>query len=396
MAREISKAEAEQYSRDKQIVEAILAQDLYKYFNTGQALTNLQKLATRCAREMVYGQESTLLAAAEEEKNLRVWSKIGGKTTDSLVNFFGTPGSRAHELDATDVADMIRLYGCWVEHGGFSRVEFRGPGQDAWGSGGKKFTETAAMKDAYRAGAPGHKGQWKKTEVEAVWGDKKGRFANVGVARRFRGGGSEIEDHIKPFMRDSNTFSGMGGLPNNPGIGKRAAGDSNVLKIDRIFGLITGADISGTTTDTVFALETLGQDFLTAAYYMLPLATIVHNNHHALIEVALALSINGVLDYHIGFYSSLLPKAVRNVPAELAGVDGILLNAERDPRNRFFVVYYNLNGVAGGLLLSKEEALALKKFFGASTLLAKAPSFPVCPGKATILIKVFQGNLRVT
>ncbi len=49
------------------------------------------------------------------------------------------------------------------------------------------------------------------------------------------------------------------------------------------------------------ALETWGHNNISEAYYLLPIGTIVHNNHHALIEVALALSINGVIDYRIGF-----------------------------------------------------------------------------------------------
>lgn len=180
-------------------------------------------------------------------------------------------------------------------------------------------------------------------------------------------------------------------------MGKRATGDSNVLKLDRILGLITGADISGTTADTVFALETIGINYLTAAYYMLPLATIVHNNHHALIEVALALSMNGVLDYHIGFYDTLLPKGTGVVPSELEGVEEILDDADRDYRNRYFVVYYDDRGnVAGCIVMSRSEAwdLRYKMCFQATRLLDKAPSLPLCPSRDTVL-SLFDGNLKI-
>ncbi len=402
MATIVSKELTLKYCKEKQVVEAMLAKKIYEHFNKGEARSKLQKLATRCAQNMVYAPEAALDAAAQEEGSLGVWAKIQRKDRQGLIDFFGEPNSKVNTLDISDVSDIIRLYGCWVEKGG-SVDNLGGPGQDAWDTIGKdkNFTKASSMKDAYRPGVPvGVPKEWTKAEVENVWGDQKpGRFANVAEARRFRGPGQAIEDHIKPFMRNPDAFSGMGGLPSKPAVGKRAANNSNVLKIDRIFGLVVGADISGTTTDTVFALETLGADLLTATYYMLPLATIVHNNHHALIEVALALSINGVIDYHIGFYSSLLPKSVKTIPPELVGIRGTLGSAEGSNLNRHFAVFYDTNTgapqIAGCYLFTEHEVKGeLKQYFKATKLLEKAPNLDNYPTQNS-LKALFDDQIKV-
>jgi hypothetical protein len=102
---------------------------------------------------------------------------------------------------------------------------------------------------------------------------------------------------------------------------------SSIKQIDRMFGLIKGADISGTTGDTVFGIETLmdglfiyggddkkAQDFAENALrikeilYLLPLVTMTEQAHHALLECAFTLSINDYIDYSIGLYTTLVPK----------------------------------------------------------------------------------------
>jgi hypothetical protein len=269
-----------------------------------------------------------------------------------------------------------------VEKGGLAAAGFTGGGTDSWG---KQDSASSLAKDAYRPGVQTGAGNWKQ-EVENVWADNKGKFQGL-PARRDRGPGQTIESNILPYMRDPKAFSGMGGIPAKPAIGKRARGQSNILKLDRLFGLITGADISGTTTDTVFALEVWGSELLTAAYYMLPLATIVHNNHHSLIEVALAMTLDGTINYDVGFYTTLRPKGC-TLPPELSKIGEILATAEVSSLNQHFLLYYE-NGAtqpSGCIRFTPDEVNWLKAFgfWRGRRLLRRAPSLPSFPTLETV------------
>lgn len=109
---------------------------------------------------------------------------------------------------------------------------------------------------------------------------------------------------------------------------------SSIRQIDKMFGLKRGADISGTTADTVFGLETLMYSFHAGIHqgkkeqwkdkdvakwmedalrikeilYLLPLATMGAQAHHTILECAFTLSINDYIDYSIGMYTTLIPK----------------------------------------------------------------------------------------
>jgi len=414
----VLREKATELSVNKQRVEAQLAKSLYEYFNKGEALRNLQTLAGRLLSGMLYGVANAQILfdyAAEEEGGLEVWTKINGKTWQAADAFYKRNGEST--LNASEVSDLIRLFGAWVEwdnnpakvkgrleapNVGLARPGLTGNMTSAWG---QNLTNSAGTKEAYRTGVPGNKGPWSPQEVESVWSDKKDRFKDVPGARRDRGDGWAIEEYIREYMRNPTGFSGMAGVAANQKGSKRAKGDSNVLKIDRLFGLIVGCDISGTTTDTAFALETQGGDIkgLTAAYYMLPLATIVYQNHHSLIEVALALSLNGILDYHVGWYTTLKPTSIKSTIAalskEFAGVDSLLDAAERDPRNDFFMCFYSRSGaLQGAYVFTLEEARKLKaaNVFRGIELLRKAPGMPYAPTDSDLNALIAPAGISFT
>jgi hypothetical protein len=322
-------AQITQYCREKQVNEAALARDVYMNFERPGVLSNVRQTVHTALGAMVSGAPGPVTAAIAAEPALDVWRTIGPKTHHGLklLHFDQT---KFNGLTPSDCSDLIRLIGAWVEKGGLIGAGAGGTTNTAWEN---NLHTGASIKEAYRPGV-----HTDKVSTENVWGDKKERFKDVAVARRDRGPGRPIEDHIRPYMRDPNAFSGMGGTPAEPQKGKRPQNESSVLKLDRLFGLIQACDISGTTADTMFALEAWGGSYLTATYYMLPLATIVHNNHHSLIEVALAMSLNGIISYEVGFYSTLLPKG--RVPKEMEGIDRTLAAAEHNVRNRHFVAYY--------------------------------------------------------
>lgn len=79
---------------------------------------------------------------------------------------------------------------------------------------------------------------------------------------------------------------------------KQAAKKDVLAKMEEVFGLHRGGGISGTTADMIhfinrFSKAVAGFDPI---YYLMPVATLVYNYHHALIEVAGTLAINGIID----------------------------------------------------------------------------------------------------
>lgn len=78
-------------------------------------------------------------------------------------------------------------------------------------------------------------------------------------------------------------------------------------KMDKVFGLCPGATISGTTTDNIFFFQRFGKIGMDPLFFLLPLAAIVGGGHHTMLEVALPLSLNNIISYKIGLYSTLFP-----------------------------------------------------------------------------------------
>jgi hypothetical protein len=159
-------------------------------------------------------------------------------------------------------------------------------------------------------------------------------------------------------------------------------------RIDLLFGLLKGATISGTTTDTVLVLEAFGAGLgLHPGYYLFPVATIAASLHHTLLEAGLALTLTGAIDsYRVGFYSTLVPTG--GLPAELASVRGILDAAEKDLRNRHFILWYeggDESSPAGCILWNRPwEIHASRRMVEATGLLAHISSVPKVPGKADV------------
>jgi len=126
-------------------------------------------------------------------------------------------------------------------------------------------------------------------------------------------------EYIKPFIhRPKGKENYITGVT----LHRQSTWDRMYL-ISQLYGLPPGATISGTTTDHMFTLfhvlgtaETdkskLGKQFIEDVYkYMpfiilLPGVQMVRQYHHALVETAAALSLNDMISYHVGYYSSLL------------------------------------------------------------------------------------------
>lgn len=169
---------------------------------------------------------------------------------------------------------------------------------------------------------------------------------------------------------------------------------SVIAAIDRTFGLRPeGADVSGTTTDSIYALRWAGgvsgltQD-MTKAIQILPMVTMVPQGHHTMVECAYPLSRHGLIDYHIGYYTTLSPK---QSPALFNTVLGPLETSEK---NKHILVWGGGAGEQGVQMDRQDEIDAFKKM----ARVLSAYGFCVTGGlsdfeQALNVVKTFSPNL---
>lgn len=136
---------------------------------------------------------------------------------------------------------------------------------------------------------------------------------------------------------------------------------SVIAAIDRTFGLRPeGGDVSGTTTDSIYALRWAGgvsgltQDMI-KAIQLLPMVTMVPQGHHTTVECAYPLSRHGVIDYHIGYYTTLAPIQSPDL------FDAVLGPLDKPERNKHILVWGRGAGEQGVEMNGQDEIDAFKK-----------------------------------
>ncbi|MGD9037782.1 MAG: hypothetical protein PVF10_14570, partial [Syntrophobacterales bacterium] len=178
--------------------------------------------------------------------------------------------------------------------------------------------------------------------------------------------------------------------------------DSSIVAImDEVFGLQRGADISGTTTDHI-AVITLAKDWIEQRrkgskemlpyeelnqyialcdkqnllpkndaqwnlLQMVPLATMPFAQHHTILEIALPLSFKKIIDYRIGYYSTLMPIVCKPGQDKVADNVGRLLTwYEHNRYHAVFVVKPTKEGapVTRKVKVGKEKVDVDGKFGG--------------------------------
>jgi hypothetical protein len=221
---------------------------------------------------------------------------------------------------------------------------------------------------------PGPGGLWKKSIVDAHDAGQGGRRRGEEKAKDDKGPKDTYfapagqEKKPKPFydilpgtifesqeMKQLHIGKKFGGV-----MEWKLADSSTIGIIDRVFGLPYGADISGTTADELYFLtgckDTNAGD---PVVMMLPLAVIVGEYHHTLLEVAAAMSLRKVINYQIGFYETLLPpKRAGTELKQRVDIKQLLAQCETDPRNVHILLHYDRNGkIAGGFIAEGEKEL---------------------------------------
>lgn len=144
--------------------------------------------------------------------------------------------------------------------------------------------------------------------------------------------------------------------------------DSVIRAIDMTFGLSpVGADISGTTTDSMFVIDSAAhpgpvkkasdiakRSVKEKELQLLAIATMVTQGHHSLLECAYPLTRWGVMDYRIGFYQTLAPEG-SDLEAELAVHD-------LDMRNRHVLVWFD-RGQQFGFEIKRNDPILTNNIF---------------------------------
>jgi hypothetical protein len=352
------------------------------------------------------GSAGPVWQALLAEQDLAVWSKLNPPTSipqfrvlrmlDKLIQ-----GDVAQpRLDCNDFSELIRVIGAWLENGGGLgapniNVAYRtGVGQTASDSGPSAayLTYLGDFRRKYGWNYADHLTGGERAELarlattgdyiqrqdqrdKKLWG-KKGESAprqRSGVPGKKS---YDIPAHVADWwVRPKlDKLSGMQMF--------RVKGDDLCKKIDLLFGLLKGATISGTTTDTAMVLELFGaQHGLHAGYYLFPVGTIAASLHHTLLEAGLALTVVGAIDsYCVGYYTTLISKG--GLPGELQEARGILEEAEQDPKNRHFIIWYDkaAERPAGCVLWNKPYELRdARRLVEAKGLMSHVATMPKVP-----------------
>ena len=347
---------------DKQRLETELAWTLLEIFNGDPGLiVPLRSMAAQALAEFRQIKSSSPIASAAVTQ---AWQSQIGIVSLCRKYAGGFNSIVAETLDAQECSDLIRLYGEFIEKAGrLGAHGVAGPQGD--------YALQDAIKSSYRVGGD----RWATEKAPA--------FADV------RQGYGRLRAPVAPGLQSTSDVHGaliaMGG-----GAARFALRDmSTVNRIDQVFGLVPLADISGTTTDSLYFMERFsGPTAGDKVFYLLPLGTIVALGHHSLLEVALSLAINRIVDYRIGFYSTLLPEgAVRGAGA----IRGALASAEGNPRNRRMLVYFgrgdgpSVPGVPSGCFLYEPaDYMAFRNFARSVAVLDTFPWMPAWPNEAQL------------
>ncbi|MBN1930037.1 MAG: hypothetical protein JW786_00325 [Desulfobacterales bacterium] len=332
--RELRRIDIQTLKNQRFQLEQMLAIELVATFDKEDTLiVPLRKMAKRALDDMNNMKEMVILDACKEEKMLNIW-----QTKGTLAHI----GNQYQSLKAAECSDIIRLYGMVVEQLG-----------KTGGSGAQIDT----LKKTYRP-APMTDFQGK----DMIWDPDRYRVRGKKQV--------QIPEWHKLWQEEAHVH-GIDFKQAGKGVEPKSSilSWSTVRKIDNAFGLPVGADISGTTADSLFFVERFARRCkipYDPIYQLLALATLVSARHHALLEVALTMTLNKVTTYSIGFYSTLYPAGDINHlyqhPAR-GKIKGILTQYEKHDFNKHILVYFDptkkgSEEILGGYLFENEGEIA--------------------------------------
>ncbi|MBI5259375.1 MAG: hypothetical protein HY855_22930 [Burkholderiales bacterium] len=303
------------------------------------------------------------------ENKLKAWTKFGAAPgIEGLMAVY----QRRHEWTALDCSDMIRLYAAVTE----SKFDKDDPDNKYLRRSGFVGAADAALQDGARVGGVD---VWAKPN-RAREPSNKPLPAGVHV---------NMPAHVAAARGVAIARAESQGVAHAGIAGSLLADTSTIRSMDATFALPAGADISGTTADSVFFMKEV-EDFyshvpdslgahlggLATVMQLLPLATMVSQGHHTLLESAIVLTMDSVDTgpaanayntahaYSIGFYDTLLPYAIGTAEDPLVErIAGILDRWSALARNKHVVCFPDASGNwVGGLCDRESEFAELRRF----------------------------------
>lgn len=399
---------------NQQALESEMARAIVRVFNTNYDLiTPLRFIVLNAIEDIEYLQEHQVrgksVVAEAFTGDAQFYGFVSGANKNGLNvfdkdNFVQQVKDKLLTLNAVECSDMIRFYGEVIERGSkrpkliipakYFDIETgkdkRPPLPPKLGSEVEALNKKRLdyQKDS------GNKGWWNKNIAEA--GAKRRRIKSKDVTPE------QLQEHKNSLTNAERVVVSL-----RAGISRWIQlPDDLGNKIDKVFGLQKGATISGTTTDTIFFLNRMtlideamktgsplkkhyfadnGPKGLDPIYYMLPLATLVSEGHHTVVEVALPLSLNGIItQYKIGRYTTLMPdRKGRNND----GANEILkILRSYQNKSKQMLIYYDHNGEIGGCInfMSEDMPIWDKIAVADEKLMNKIDGFPPKPTKQNI------------
>jgi hypothetical protein len=351
--------EINQFISHKKTIEQLLALELLDEFNKGDLINGVRAVAHGALDVIMDAPEALRIKALSEEKYLSVWNR---GSLDMIYEEW-------NHLSASECSDIIRLYGCLVETGKDMVPKLKKG--SAARQAAEKFVKEDKQKDLKRVGG----GDRYPHGPKKVWDKDK---------YRRRGGALPPPEWLESII----------GPAPFKGISIKAALNEGVLgKIENTFGLWKGAAISGTTADTIHVLNRFGNAGLDPIIFLLPVATIVYDYHHALIEVAMILTMNKIINYAIGSYTTLIPSNSKHP------VKNVILSTfkrfENRKDNKLILIYYEKGKPAGCFQFEEAEKREFQKIATADiSLWQYFASIGPYPTEADILKLLRQHGLE--
>ncbi len=376
----VRKKMIERYIDNQQEIERRMAKEIVKVFNTNydlldalkgmvyNALDDIEWMVENLAR----GEGVVREAFKEDAVSYGFVAKQKGlREAYTEHNFVQEVRRRLPSMKAPECSDLVRFYGEIIERGAKRPVlKILDKYRDADGKDTRPAVPSRLGSDVVKLNE--RRLGYQKDTVGGNWWVKD---ENQG-GKRLRTKVANLSEHERQaFLRRLNRIEKL--MHNQGGgISRWKQLDMDLVKrLDLVFGLSRGATISGTTTDTVFFINRMslidealkpdstahqyyfggtGPKGLDPIYYLLALATLVSEDHHTTIEVALALALNGIVtDYKIGMYESLMPDRTGRVNAGAQPIETKLRSAQL--QSRHFLVYYERGEIGGCVMFESTD-----------------------------------------
>jgi len=326
----------------RQELEVEVAKALRELFNDN-FLNNIKDLVDKILEKILEtdaNRLNTLIGGSSGCQDLAFWNRLScSKNHQGLTNL----SNRKAEWDLETCSDIIRLFG--------EITEGLGRGKNA----SEQWSTMDKGKGKLRPGPT-----FDKYDAKTGWGHRHRAF---------------VPEQERPKRRQA--FSGYGFRDVGHlwrGVELFRLEDKSVIgAMDRTFAVKSlGGDVSGTTTDSMWALnwskaKLAGIDEnLLSALQLLPLVTMVGQGHHSIAECAYPLTRFEYLNYCIGYYGTLTPLNASETTKDL--FSGVLQQFSQREKDLHCIVWqtqaagqYIPGDFRGYLMTTDDEVNQFKK-----------------------------------